>query len=128
VLIIEDNIDAAESMKMMLEHEEHSVAVAGTGQSGIELAEKMLPEVIFCYIGLPGSMNGYDVAKEIRRRKSLVNTQLVALTGYGRPEDVLRAETAGFDLHLVKPLEPGVLEDTVAKMNLRQETARAKKY
>jgi two-component system CheB/CheR fusion protein len=116
VLIIEDNVDVAESMRMLLAINGHTVSVAGDGQTGISLAEKMSPEIIFCDIGLPGSMNGYAVAEEIRRMKTLRGVHLVALTGYGQPEDIRRAEAAGFNLHLIKPVEPSVLEDVIAKI------------
>jgi two-component system CheB/CheR fusion protein len=115
VLLIEDNADAAESMRMLLTLSGHSVSTAVDGPQGIELAEKVRPEIIFCDIGLPGSMNGYDVAREIRRRESLAGVYLIALTGYGQPEDIRQAEAAGFDLHLVKPAGPDTLEEAIEK-------------
>ena len=121
VLLIEDNIDTAETMRMLLELEGHRVSVAGSGPKGIEVAEKERPDVIFCGIGLPGTMNGYDVAQEIRRRKTLPDVYLIALTGYGQPDDIRKAESAGFDLHLTKPVDTSALQRAIAKISLAIE-------
>ena len=121
VLLIEDNVDSAEMMQLLFEELGHSVSVAWDGQTGLELAEKIVPDTVFCDIGLPGAMNGYAVAKEIRRRQALSGIYLIALTGYVHPEDVRRAEMAGFDLHIAKPVGLDVLEGAVA---LRQHIGR----
>ncbi|MFT3843256.1 MAG: ATP-binding protein [Myxococcaceae bacterium] len=102
VLLIEDNVDACTSMRDALELGGHQVEVAYDGRRGIEAAARFQPEVIFCDIGLPG-MNGYAVARELRADAARKNTLLIALSGYGRPEDVQKATQAGFDAHLTKP-------------------------
>jgi two-component system CheB/CheR fusion protein len=102
ILLIEDNLDAAESLRLALALEGHDVAVAHDGPQGVERARALVPEVVLCDIGLP-SMDGYAVAKALRREPRLRDTLLVALTGYALPEDQRRALEAGFDAHLTKP-------------------------
>jgi len=102
VLIIEDNVDAAHSLKDMLELDGHAVAVAYDGPDGIAQARALLPEYVLCDIGLPG-MNGYEVARALRAEAALRSVHLVALSGYALPEDLQRAAEAGFELHLAKP-------------------------
>jgi two-component system, chemotaxis family, CheB/CheR fusion protein len=113
ILVIEDNLDAAESLQLALELEGHDVAVEHDGPHGIERARKIMPEVVLCDIGLPG-MDGYAVAKELRREPGLRETILVALTGYALPEDQRRAADAGFDAHLTKPATIEGVEDVMA--------------
>ena len=113
VLIIEDNIDAAESLREAIEFSEHEVEVAYNGPSGIAKARARNPEVVFCDIGLPG-MDGFDVARAFRADNALKGAYLVALSGYAQPEDVLRASEAGFDEHLAKPPSLKRLEQTLA--------------
>ena len=102
VLVIDDNLDAAESLQAALELEGHEVRVAGDGPEGLFVAREERPEVILCDIGLPG-MDGYEVARVVRADEALGRTFLVALTGYARPEDQALALAAGFDHHLAKP-------------------------
>jgi PAS domain S-box-containing protein len=109
VLIIEDNVDAADSMRDLLELGGHHVDVAYDGPSGVEKARILKPEVILCDIGLPG-MDGYSVAKALRAHSELGSARLVALTGYALPEDLAKAEEAGFRDHLSKPPDLDKLE------------------
>jgi PAS domain S-box-containing protein len=102
VLIIEDNFDAADSLREVLEFEGHEVAVARDGPEGIVQARAFRPELVLCDIGLPG-MDGYAVAQALRAEEGLSGVSLVALTGYARDEDLQRAREAGFDHHLAKP-------------------------
>jgi PAS domain S-box-containing protein len=102
VLIIEDNVDAADSLRDVLAVGEHEVEVAYNGPQGIAKAQKFLPEVVLCDIGLPG-MDGYQVARAFRAESALRGAFLVALTGYALPEDLERAQAAGFKRHLAKP-------------------------
>jgi two-component system CheB/CheR fusion protein len=102
VLIIEDNVDAADSLREALELSAYEVEVAYTGPSGIAKARASKPEVVFCDIGLPG-MDGFEVARAFRADDVLRSTRLVALSGYALPEDVQRAREAGFDQHVAKP-------------------------
>jgi signal transduction histidine kinase len=108
VLVVDDNVDAAQMLGMVLELHGHSVATAHDGIEALHRAREMRPDVVVLDIGLPGA-NGYDVARAIRAESALEGVRLVAVTGYGRDEDRKRCMDAGFDLHLVKPLEPAQL-------------------
>lgn len=103
VLVIDDNQDAAESIRQLLQLEGHRVSMAFTGPSGLELAISNAPDVVICDIGLPG-MDGYEVARHIRKSASGERVFLIALTGYGRDVDQERARDAGFSLHFTKPI------------------------
>jgi PAS domain S-box-containing protein len=102
ILVIEDNVDAANSLCEALQLDGHVVEVAFNGHDGLTRARLFRPEVVLCDIGLPG-MDGFDVARAIRADNDLKSTTLVALTGYARPEDLRRAAEAGFERHLAKP-------------------------
>jgi two-component system CheB/CheR fusion protein len=114
VLLVEDNPDAAESLMMILELLGHHVRVVYDGRAALEAARANRPDVMLIDIGLPG-MNGYELAQAIRRDATLAQTILVALTGYGRSEDKAHALAAGFDYHLVKPVDLQALGDLVAR-------------
>jgi len=105
VLVIEDNSDAAETLRDLLRLFGHEAEVALSGPAGLEAAGSLQPDVVLCDIGLPG-MDGYAVAGSLRSEPATRAARLVALTGYGRESDRQRTREAGFDLHLVKPLEP----------------------
>jgi two-component system CheB/CheR fusion protein len=113
VLIIEDNIDAADSLRDVLEYGEHRVEVAYNGPQGIAKAHEFLPEVVLCDIGLPG-MDGYQVARAFRADAALKGAFLVALSGYALPEDLQQAQAAGFNRHLAKPPSLETLERVLA--------------
>jgi two-component system CheB/CheR fusion protein len=115
VLIIEDSPDAAESLKDVLELNNHEVRVAGNGPDGLAVARKFKPDAVFCDIGLPG-MNGYDVARAFRSDVDLQKATLVALTGYASPEDNRRAREAGFDRHVAKPPDLHILEGILSDL------------
>ena len=108
ILVVEDNADAADTLRDLLELFGHEVEVAYSGSQGLEAAHQFRPEVVLCDIGLPG-MDGYAVARRLREDPETASSRLVALTGYGRDEDRQLAEEAGFDLHLVKPVAPDEL-------------------
>lgn len=110
VLIVEDNRDAADSLRMVLELTGHKAEVAYTGHQAIEKAKKIRPAVVLCDLGLPGGMSGYDVARALRQDPQTANIRLLAISGYGQPEDRERARDAGFDLHLTKPVTPEDLQ------------------
>ena len=101
ILIVEDDVDGREALRMHLVMSGYEVHEAHDGESAIELVQGVQPEVVLLDIGLPG-VDGYEVAR--RLRKAPACPRLIAVTGYGRPEDHQRAITAGFDLHLTKPL------------------------
>jgi CheY-like chemotaxis protein len=103
ILIIEDNADTRAVMKYMLEAEGACVETADSGEAGIGVALERRPQVILCDIGLP-DIDGLEVARRVRRYPGLDRTRLIALTGYGQPEDVRHALDAGFEAHLTKPI------------------------
>jgi signal transduction histidine kinase len=103
ILVVDDSRDAAESMAMLLRLRGHEVLIAHEGRAALELAVAENPSVILLDIGLPG-LDGYQVCREARAR-GLQHTRIIALTGYGQERDRQRAKAAGFDSHLVKPLE-----------------------
>lgn len=115
VLIIEDNDDAAESLREVLALAAHEVQVAHDGPEGIAKARSFKPDVVRCDIGLPG-MSG-EVARGFRSDRELISVHLVALTGYASPEDVAAAERAGFERHLAKPPSPEQLQQVLASMD-----------
>ena len=102
MLLVDDNVDAVESLAMLLRAAGHDVATAHDGASALRLLDQRAIDLAVLDIGLPG-MDGYDLAREIRSRPHLAHVLLVALTGYGKPEDRRRAYDAGFDHHLIKP-------------------------
>ena len=107
VVLIEDNVDAAESLQMLLQLNGHQVNVAHTGKAGIDLALDLKPDVVICDIGLPEGVSGFDVARALKPQS---NSRLIALTGYGRERDQREAKDAGFTLHLTKPVDIEQLE------------------
>jgi CheY-like chemotaxis protein len=113
ILIIEDNDDTREVMKFMLEAEGARVMTAGTGTDGVASAKEHRPQVVLCDIGLP-DIDGLEVARRLRRHAGLSRTRLIALTGYGQPEDVRGALAAGFEAHLTKPINLDQLLDLLA--------------
>jgi len=108
VLVVEDNPDAAATMRDFLELSGHEVELACSGMDGLEAARHFHPEVVLCDLGLPG-MSGFEVAAELRRDPATRSAKLIAVTGYGRDEDRRRSKEAGFDLHLTKPVDPAQL-------------------
>jgi two-component system CheB/CheR fusion protein len=113
VLIIEDNIDAADSLREVLAFGDHVIEVAYNGPEGLARAREFKPEVVLCDIGLPG-MDGYQVARAFRADNALRGVFLVALSGYALPEDLQRAQEAGFDRHLAKPPSIEKMEEALA--------------
>jgi PAS domain S-box-containing protein len=115
ILVVEDNVDSAMLLAQILKMKGHEVEVAHDGQAGIEAARAQGPDIVLLDIGLPG-MDGYEVARSIRSDRKTRNARLVALTGYGQEEDRRRSREAGFDDHLVKPVDPQVLEELLASL------------
>src|SRR5512138_1496492 len=109
VLLIDDNIDAAESLAQLLSLSGHDARTAIDGTAGLRVLAEFKPEVVFCDLGLPG-MSGYEVARSLRALPGGRDLILVALTGYGQPSDREKTAQAGFDAHLVKPVDPSVIE------------------
>ena len=115
VLVIDDNVDAAETIRLLLKREGHRVSMAHTGPSGLAMALSENPDVVICDIGLPG-MDGYEVARNIRKTKAGEGMYLIALTGYGREEDQARTREAGYSLHLTKPIDFSDLRKVIADL------------
>jgi CheY-like chemotaxis protein len=115
VLIVEDNRDAADTLRLALELGGGcEVWVAYTGPDGVEAAKRLRPQLILCDIGLPG-LSGFEVAKRIRAEANGA-VVLVALTGYGRDEDRERARAAGFDRYFTKPIDFTDLEAVIGSV------------
>jgi CheY-like chemotaxis protein len=108
VLVVEDNADGRETLRLMLAGHGHVVELAEDGQGGIARALSFRPDVALIDIGLP-DVSGHAVARAIRQQPGGDRVYLVALTGFGQPEDRQRAREAGFDAYLVKPVDPGTL-------------------
>ncbi len=114
ILVIEDNEDIATTLADLLELEGHEPILAGSGPEGLDAARRHRPDLVICDIGLPG-MDGFEVAAALRADADLRSTVLVALSGYGRPEDKEKAVAAGFDEHLTKPVRFEDLEALLAR-------------
>ncbi|BBO33388.1 ATP-binding protein [Lacipirellula parvula] len=104
ILIAEDNVDTSKSLQLLLQKSGHQVETASNGREALERAARMRPTVILADIGLP-VMDGFMLAERIRAHDELKDTYLIAMTGYGRAEDFERSKQAGFNHHLVKPVE-----------------------
>jgi CheY-like chemotaxis protein len=114
ILVVEDLADAADSMEMLLRIWGHEVRAVPDGPSALEAAQSNSPDVVFLDIGLPGRMDGWQVAAELRQQPALRQPLLVAVTGFGSDADCRRSRQAGIDLHLVKPVEPNQLRELLA--------------
>jgi signal transduction histidine kinase/DNA-binding response OmpR family regulator len=108
VLVVDDNVDGADSLAVLLRLGGHEVRVCHDGPAALALADEFRPDLVLLDIGLPG-MDGYEVARRLRELPGLDKVPLVALSGYGQEEDVRRSRQAGFDRHLVKPADPAAL-------------------
>jgi CheY-like chemotaxis protein len=113
ILVVEDNQDAREALSHLLELDGHEVRQAVDGPSAVEEALRWRPELALIDIGLPG-IDGYEVVRRIRTEPVGRGMVLIALTGYGLPEDRQRAQEAGFDRHLVKPIDATKLAEVLA--------------
>jgi CheY-like chemotaxis protein len=109
VLIVDDNVDAADSLAMLLRFSGHDVRVAYDGPTALLFAQAFAPQLVLLDIGMP-QMDGYEVARRLRAEPAFEQTALVALTGWGQEDDRRRAQGAGFNFHLVKPVEPEMLQ------------------
>jgi len=115
ILVVDDNSDSAESLAAILRLQGHQVATALSGLAALEGAVRQRPDVVLLDIGMPG-ITGIEVAKRLRAQTALSNTVLVAVTGYGRPVDVQQTKEAGFDHHLVKPINYDQLDSLLARV------------
>jgi CheY-like chemotaxis protein len=119
VLLVDDNRDSAESLAALMQMLGHEVFQAHGGREAIELARASGPDLILLDIGMP-DMSGYDVARALRAEPGLSATRLIALTGYGSEEDRRESRAAGFDDHLVKPVDFDRLERILARLPAAQ--------
>jgi CheY-like chemotaxis protein len=103
-------------LEKMLQMSGHRVHTASSGSEGLETARAIRPSVVLCDIGLGNGMTGYDVARAMRRHPELAGVYLVAVTGYGQEDDRQRAQAAGFDYHLTKPVSKQELDVVVSHM------------
>ena len=109
ILVVDDNVDAAETMTLLLGMSGHDARAAFGGQQALDVAFSFRPDIVFLDIGLPG-MNGYEVARRLRADPSMVNTKLIALTGWGAENDVRQSKSEGFLAHLTKPVDPDAID------------------
>jgi CheY-like chemotaxis protein len=113
VVIVEDNQAAADSLRLLLALHGYEVRVAYTGPEGVRLAREWPPEVVLCDIGLPG-LDGYGVAAALRQHPATAPARLIAVTAYDSAAARQRSREVGFERHLVKPVDPGVLFELLA--------------
>lgn len=109
ILIVEDNLDNALSLAMLLRLRGHDIRIAASGTDAIHAVQYSTPDVVLLDIGLPG-MNGYDLARHLAKERRRRIPLLIAVTGYGQEEDRRRSAEAGIDIHLLKPVDPKELE------------------
>jgi two-component system CheB/CheR fusion protein len=114
VLIVEDNPDSAESLRLLLEFFGHEVWVAPTGTEGVRMASAHRPEVVLCDIGLP-ELDGFGVAAALRSDPTTAETHLIAITGYGSDQTRARCREVGFDRYFTKPIDPDLLVELIAR-------------
>jgi two-component system CheB/CheR fusion protein len=112
ILVVDDNIDAATTLGMLLRLDGHEIRLAHDGLAALELAEQFVPEVVLLDIGLP-KLDGYEVAKRLREQPGCEDALVIAISGYGQEEDRHRAHEAGFDRHLTKPVDFAVLRSVL---------------
>jgi CheY-like chemotaxis protein len=115
VLLIEDNRDAASSLRLFLRLAGYSVRLASTGPEGIQLAFSWLPDIVICDIGLPGC-SGWEVARGLQYHPETAHARLIAISGYTTEADQCRSVEARFEAHLCKPCDPDMLLDLLAQL------------
>jgi len=113
VLVVDDNPDSVETLSILLQMRHNDVLTAVDGVEAVEAAEAFQPDLILLDIGLP-RLNGYDAARRIREQRRDSRVMMVAMTGWGQEEDKRQSKEAGFDHHLVKPVDPALLEELLA--------------
>ena len=115
ILVVEDIRDVADSLKSLLESDGHEVRVSYDGPESIAIAKEFRPEILLCDIGLP-SMDGYEVARTFSTEEELKDVFLVSITGYARPKDLERAQEAGFQIHIAKPVDLNKLRQALSEV------------
>ena len=127
ILIVDDNRDGADSLGMMLRIMGNDTRTAYDGQEAVDVAEAFRPDVVLLDIGLP-KLNGYEACRRIREQPWGKSMVLIALTGWGQEEDRRRSHEAGFDHHLVKPVDPAALENCWPGCRRRRRDCRTPTY
>ena len=127
ILVVDDNVDAAETLALLLGLHGAETRVAHDGASALSVAEEIRPEVVVLDLGLP-DVDGTDVARELRRRAWARDVRIIALTGWGQPEDRERTREAGMDAHLVKPIDPARLVNVIASFSADPTTEEAGRH
>jgi CheY-like chemotaxis protein len=125
ILVVDDNKDAAESLAVLLRLVGHDVRTAHSGPAALDAAQERPPEVMLLDIDLP-KMDGLEVARCLRQDLGLTNVLLVALTGYGQEDIRSRTQEAGFNAHLVKPVDLDALQELLAHPELLKDSLAAK--
>ena len=120
--MVDDNKDSAASLSALLELAGHRADIANDGLEGVRLAEKIRPEVILMDIGMP-KLNGYDAARRIRAQEWGKEITLIAVSGWGQESDRTKSKAAGFDAHLVKPVEYSALVKILADISATHSPA-----
>ncbi len=113
VLVVDDNVDGAVTLSVILKHLGHSVRITHDGNSALAVGQEFVPDLILMDIGMPG-MDGYETCERMRNETWSSKVRIVALTGWGQEEDKRKARRAGFDLHLVKPVDRKTLMEVIA--------------
>ena len=121
VLLVDDNVDSTEPLSILLQAKGHATQIASSGEAAIELADEFQPDVVLLDLGLP-QMDGYEVARRLRARPNGEERVLVALTGWAGRDVRTKAAEAGFDYHLVKPVNWDELERIVESVEPKART------
>jgi CheY-like chemotaxis protein len=120
ILIVDDNKDAAEMLRHILAVHGHEVVVATDGGTAVDVAREHRPDIVLMDLGMPG-VSGYEAARRIRQQDWGRGLALVAVTGWGQDEDRRRSSDAGFDVHLVKPVDLRSLQDVFSRFGRPQD-------
>jgi len=123
VLLVEDNADAAEAMLLLLREYGHEALVVHDGFEALDAAHAFDPDVVLLDIGLPG-LDGYEIARRMRAMPRLADALIVAVSGYGQEKDRQRSAAAGFDAHLVKPIDPRAVVAVISGAASGTDSAR----
>jgi CheY-like chemotaxis protein len=121
VLVVDDNVDSAKTLSMVLDVMGHQTTLANDGLEAVRIAQDFQPEIVLLDIGMP-KLNGYEACRQIREQAWATQVIIIAVTGWGQDEDRQRSKDAGFDMHLVKPLDPLVVERLMRKLEPGRES------
>jgi CheY-like chemotaxis protein len=124
ILVVDDNIDGADVLSVMLSDEGQQVRTAYDGREAMDAASRERPDLVFLDIGLP-KLDGYEVARLMRADPGLKDTYLVALTAFGSQADKAKALEAGFDMHVIKPIDPATIYAVLEMARKRRDVTKA---